>query len=311
MGGSAPRPDPNIGIAALRSAEVGADMLGWMQDQAQVTNAWAAEDRSRWNEVFRPMQDAYIEEAQNWDSPERRQQASTQAIADTRQQTSMAEQSRTRTAMAMGINPASGNFQAASAKSALDGGLAAVGAGNLAQRRVEAEGEARRANAINMGSGLAVNPATSMGLSNGAITSGGSAAMAGYGQQGNLLNTQYQQQLQSWQANNQSISGLFGAAGTILGLSSKKAKTDKKAIPDGAALGALREMPVETWSYKPGMGDGGGAPHIGPYAEDFARATGVGDGKTIDIMSQIGVTMGAVRDLDRKLDRVLKKKDAA
>lgn len=42
MGGSsAPRPDPNIGIAALKSAELGEKMLGWMKDQSDVTNQWA------------------------------------------------------------------------------------------------------------------------------------------------------------------------------------------------------------------------------------------------------------------------------
>lgn len=303
-GGSAPEPDKNIGRAALKSAKTGEAMLAWMQDQAAITNEWAADDRAREVEVFRPLQDAFIQEAATWDSAARKNEAAQQAVADVRQQTANAEAGRVRQAMAMGINPNSSRFMAAGRSAALDAGLASAGAQNMARRRVEQEAEGKRANAINMGAGLAVNPGTSMSLSNGAIQAGGSAAMTGYGQQGSLLNTQYNQQLQSWQANQNSMSSMMGGLGTVAGimLSDQNAKTDKKPLPEGAALGAIRKMPVEKWRYKPGRGDGG--EHVGPYAQDFAAATGQGDGKGIDMISAIGVTMGAIRDLDKKVDKM-------
>lgn len=303
-GGSAPEPDKNIGRAALKSARTGEAMLAWMQDQAAITNEWAADDRAREVEVFRPLQDAFIQEAATWDSAARKNEAAQQAVADVRQQTANAEAGRVRQAMAMGINPNSSRFMAAGRSAALDAGLASAGAQNMARRRVEQEAEGKRANAINMGAGLAVNPGTSMSLSNGAIQAGGSAAMTGYGQQGSLLNTQYNQQLQSWQANQNSMSSMMGGLGTVAGimLSDQNAKTDKKPLPEGAALGAIRKMPVEKWRYKPGRGDGG--EHVGPYAQDFAAATGQGDGKGIDMISAIGVTMGAIRDLDKKVDKM-------
>ena len=303
-GGSAPEPDKNIGRAALKSARTGEAMLAWMQDQAAITNEWAADDRAREVEVFRPLQDAFIQEAATWDSAARKNEAAQQAVADVRQQTANAEAGRVRQAMAMGINPNSSRFMSAGRSATLDAGLAAAGAQNMARRRVEQEAEGKRANAINMGAGLAVNPGTSTSLSNGAIQAGGSAAMTGYGQQGSLLNTQYNQQLQSWQANQNGMSSLMGGLGTVAGmmLSDKNAKTDKQPLPDGAALGAIREMPVEKWRYKPGRGDGG--EHVGPYAQDFAAATGQGDGKGIDMISAIGVTMGAIRDLDKKVDKM-------
>ena len=299
-GGSSPKPDKNIGIAALKSAETGEQLLSWMQDQSKITNEWAAEDRGRWNDVFRPMQDAYIAEAQGWDSLARKNERAAAATADVQQQIRMADGQHKRQAMALGVNPASGAFQSGAAKSRLDGALAAAGAGNLARRQVEQEADARKANAINLGSGLAVNPATSMSISNGAMQAGANGAMQGYGQQGSLLNTQYNQQMQSWQAGQQGLMGVAGGIGSIVGmLSTKKAKTDMTALPDGAALGAIRKMPVEKWRYKPGMGDGG--QHIGPYAEDFAAATGQGDGNSIDLISMMGVTMGAIRDLDKEV----------
>lgn len=313
-GGSAPKPDPNIGIAALKSAEVGENLLTWMKDQSEITNDWAAEDRGRWEDVFRPLQDEYIADARSFDTERRRRSEARKSVADVRQQARLASGTRARQAMAMGVNPNSGRFRSAEAKAGLDTALAAVGAQNLARDRVEAQAESKKANAINMGSGLAVNPATSMGLSNGAITSGAQGAMNGYNQQGSLLNTQYQQQMQAWQADQQSSAGLFGALGTVAGmmsgnpmamlgsLSTKEAKTNKTPLKEGAALGALRDMPVEAWDYKPGMGDGGR--HVGPYAEDFHRQTGKGGGKMIPFQDQIGLTMGAVRDLDKKLDRI-------
>lgn len=303
-GGSAPEPDKNIGRAALKSAKTGEAMLAWMQDQAAITNEWAADDRAREVEVFRPLQDAFIQEANTWDSAARKNEAAQQAVADVRQQTANAEAGRVRQAMAMGINPNSSRFMAAGRSASLDAGLAAAGAQNMARRRVEQEAEGKRANAINMGAGLAVNPGTSMSLSNGALQAGGSAAMTGYGQQGSLLNTQYNQQLQSWQANQNSMSSMMGGLGTVAGimLSDQNAKTDKKPLPEGEALGAIRKMPVEKWRYKPGRGDGG--EHVGTYAQDFTKATGQGDGKTIDMISAIGVTMGAIRDLDKKVDKM-------
>lgn len=310
-GGSAPTPDPNVGLAALKTAEIGEQYLGWMKDQAEITNAWAEEDRSRWSETFKPLQDSYIAEAKAWDTPGRRNQAASEAIADVRLQGRLAQGQRTRQAMAMGVNPNSGRFLTAQREGANDIALAAVGAGNLARDRIEMQGEGKMANALNLGSGLAVNPATSMGLSNNAIGSGATGAMQGYNQQGQLLNTQYQQQMQAWQANQQSQAGFLGGLGAVAGMfmpSSKKIKFDKKPVKDGAALEAVRKMPVEQWTYKPGHGDGG--THVGPYAEDFAKATGKGDGKVIDIPSAIGVTMGAIKDLDKRLRDALGDKKA-
>lgn len=302
MGGSAPKPDPNIGIAAKKSAETGEMMFNFMKDQAQITNAWAAEDRDRFQSTFIPMQDRFISEANSFASPERKIAVQGQAAADMSLGLRQSRDAASRNAMAMGVNPASGRSAAASDRMATDSGLAIAGARNMAGRQVEDQGRALRAQAINLGAGAAINPATSMGISNGAITSGGNAAMAGYGQQGNLLNTQYQQQMQAWQAKQGALGGLGSAFGALAGLflpSSKEIKHDKAPIK---ALDAVKGMPVEAWTYNEGEGDG--RRHIGPYAEDFAKATGIGDGKSIDVVSMMGLTLGAVRELDQKVDKL-------
>lgn len=301
MGSSkAPAADPNIGIAAKMSAETGQQMLSWMQSQAETTNQWAAEDRARYQSTFVPLQDAYIEDAKNWNSPERVAAQAAAATADVQNAAAVQRGTSVRQAAAMGVNPNSGRFINAQAKADADTALAGAGAANLARRQVQAEADAKMAQAINMGNGLSVNPATSIGLSNGAVSSGGSAALSGYGQQGSLLNTQYQNQLQSYQAGQSALGGLFGGIGALAGafISSKDFKHEK--TPSKGNLEAVQKMPVEEWTYKPGMGDEGR--HVGPYAEDFKAATGRGDGKSIPIQDMMGVTMGAVQELGKKVD---------
>ena len=301
MGGSAPSPDPQMGIAAKMSAQTGQEMLTWMKNQAAVTNRWAGEDRERYKSVFEPLQDQFIQEAQDYASPERMASAAAEAGADVSLATRQAGEQRNRQAMAMGVNPQSGRFINANAKAGTDGALAMAGGKNLARRNVEQVGAGMKANAINLGSGLAVNPGQSMGLSNGAGQAGFGGAMQGYGQQASILGKQYDQQMQSYQAKQGGLGALGNALGTVAGAfmfpSSKKIKHNKRPMD---ALGAVKKMPVEEWTYNKGEGDGG--KHVGPYAEDFAKATGVGNGKSIDAISMMGVTMGAVKQLADKVE---------
>jgi hypothetical protein len=286
-------------------------MLAWMRDQAQVTNRWAAEDRSRDINTFRPLQDQFIAEAQTWDSPERKAQQAAAATADVNIAARGQMGAMNREAASMGINPASGRFASAQAKMGTDVALAGAGAANLARRQVSAEGDARRAQAINLGSGFAVNPGSAMGISNSAGQSGFSGAMQGYGQQAGILNQDFQNRMQAHQSRQSGLGGLFGGLGSIIGagmgpggflagLSSKDYKTDK--APSKGHLEAVEKMPVEEWTYKKGIADEGR--HVGPYAEDFKAATGKGDGKTIPVMDMMGVTLGAVQELGAKVKKL-------
>ena len=302
---SAPEPDARIGDAALRSAELGQQYLDFMRPLADETMGWAREDRERNQSVFQPLQDRYIAEATNYASPERMQKATSEAAADVRQEASLARGASSRNMAAMGVNPASGRFASEDRRLTAGEGIAAAGAKNMARRQVEAVGEGKMANAINMGNQTAVSPASLAGLSGQQAGSGFSGAMQGQGQMGSLLNTQYQQQMQGWQARQSMYGGIGGALGSIAGvfISSKEKKTDKRR-PAISSLDAIKNMPVEEWKYKDGEGDGGGKVHIGPYAEDFQKETGLGDGKTISIIDAIGVNMGATKELAEQIDRI-------
>lgn len=300
--GKTPAPDPRVGEAALQSASLGREYLEFMQGQSAIANDWARDDRARSMSVFQPMEDRLIREAGEYDSPERKQTAANEAIADVRQQTQLATDARQRTMSAMGVQPDSGRFRGDDRRADAATALASAGAGNIARRQVEATGETMRANVVNLGNKFAVNPATSLGLANGAASAGAQGAQAGYGQMGSLLNQDYQNRLSAHNSKMSSLGSLGGALGSLAGAflipSTKKVKTNKR--PEMGILDAVKSMPVERWSYKPGAGDG--KEHVGPYAEDFKKATGLGDGRTISIIDALGVNMGATKELAKKVD---------
>lgn len=295
------------------------------QDRA---NQWAQEDRDRYKTTFQPMEEQYVKDANNWDSQDRQAQVAAEASADVLNSASQQRAASKRSMAAMGVNPNSGRFAGMDRASELQTGLAAAGARNTARNQVRSQGMAMRADAINMGKGLPSQAAGSAGLgltagssalnsnlaanaswgSNNAImTNGFGGAANGYANQANILNQQYQGQLSAWatqqQASSSNFGGLMGGIGSMAGMfmsSSKDVKEDK--VPVDGALDAINEMPVEEWSYKQGEGDGGR--HIGAYAEDFQRATGKGDGKSIPVVDAIGVNMKATQELDQKVDKL-------
>lgn len=104
------------------------------------------------------------------------------------------------------------------------------------------------------------------------------------------------------------IGGLgLGAAGLYSLLSDEDEKEDRAETDPDAALEGLRSLEIDAWRYKPDaaerIGDAGER-HIGVMAQDFKRAFGYGDGRTIPVVDALGVTMNAIKALDRKIDRL-------
>jgi hypothetical protein len=84
--------------------------------------------------------------------------------------------------------------------------------------------------------------------------------------------------------------------------SSRDYKHDNTPIDDADMLDAVREMPVERWRYREGgPGADGEQAHIGPYAEDWQRLTGTGDGKTINFVDALGVAFATIKALDAEV----------
>lgn len=86
-------------------------------------------------------------------------------------------------------------------------------------------------------------------------------------------------------------------ASMALLLSSREAKDIGPEVDGGDVLDAIRGLEVGRWNYR-----GDKTEHVGPYAEDFREAFGVGDGKHISVVDALGVLFAAVKELTARLD---------
>ena len=359
--GSSAQNDPLTGFAAIMQAQAAQAQVAlgkeWLQfsreqfdignkrqdkidalteqvTQRQLTsmdnfNTWSAEDRARYKDVFLPLQDKFIEKANNWDSAEKQAIAAAEAKADVTNAYAEQQAQRERAMAAQGIRPDSGAWAGTSRAADLGAALAGAGAQNMARKQLRNEATALQGEAINMGNGLPgqASQALGMGVNTGNSTVGNNIANQNSWRSNiGIMNTGYEGAMTGW--NNsaniwrnigkdrtdmlnysdklraESMGGLLGGlgklAGSFISMSSKDVKNQK-----GEAKGVLdmvKNMDVDRWEYKPGVSDE--REHIGPYAEDFARETGLGDGKTINMVDAIGVTMGAVKELAEKVDKL-------
>jgi len=83
--------------------------------------------------------------------------------------------------------------------------------------------------------------------------------------------------------------------------SSRAFKTGKAEIDIASILAGVAALPVDAWRYKPETGLEQQT-HIGPYAEDFRNAFGVGDGVTISTIDAIGVCLAAIKALSERVE---------
>jgi endosialidase-like protein len=300
-------------------------------------------DRERYETVFKPLEDDYIKTAEEFDSKENLEQAASEAKADVHRASAVERGAAERNQFSMGVNPNSGRFAGVDRAMGLGTAATSVDAQNRARNerrntaiglKRDAIGLGRDTNATAMNAGnmsfapdLAANQsflqsqnivapgysAAQTGLGQGASTtaSGFNAAQTGAAGSANTYSNLFRDQVGLWGAQTEldaaNASGIGNALGTAAGIglsfvSDEKAKKNRKKVPEGEALEAVEGMPVETYDYKPGMGDEGS--HVGTMAQDFAAETGQGDGKRINVQDAIGVTMGAVKDLSAKVDRL-------
>lgn len=94
---------------------------------------------------------------------------------------------------------------------------------------------------------------------------------------------------------NSTINGNLTVTGTFSNPSSRTLKTDIHAVDSRDMLRRVTALPVYSWRYK---ADLSGPEQIGPMAEDFQNAIGVGDGYYIAGASTAGVSLAAIRGLN-------------
>lgn len=94
---------------------------------------------------------------------------------------------------------------------------------------------------------------------------------------------------------NSLIGSAIGLVAGIFSAEEYKDMTEEKPL----LLDKLKQVRVDKWKYK-----GSKAEHIGPYAEEFNKTFGVGTHRdAIDVVSMLGVTLGAIKELNEKVER--------
>lgn len=327
---------PDRSAATARANEVSDAQLAATKTQTALTNDYADYNKN----TFRPLEQEIVSDASGYDTPQRREAAAAAAESDVQTSFDNVEGQQQRSLSRMGVNPGSGKSLAVANQTAIAKATGLAGAVNKARTQVETIGAAKKMDAVNLGRGLSSAQATSAslainqgnsavnnGMQSGAINAGGnlimnqgfSGAQSGLAgaanTYGNVAN------INAKAGDNSALLGTIGmAAGAFFGgpagaaagkaagsaiASDKNIKKDRKPVSGKLSLAALRKIPVESWKYKPGsVGDDGGKTHTGPMAQNVRK--GLGDvtapgGKKIDLISMNGHTIGAVKELDKRL----------
>lgn len=364
-----PKPDAQIGKAALENAataremlQIGRDSLAFSERQyedsqaelerlrptldalaqgqitaTQLANQITQQARDDYNTTYRPLEQRVAADALAAGTTEEQQKAAGKAGIDVQRQLDIQRGASDRAMMSMGVNPNSGRFVSQNRTAAILGAAARAGAETGAREREKLRGDAMRSSAAAMGRGMTGTALTGIQVGGSAAGIGANLAGAGadranaIGQQylGNMagssnlmgnaastnassadiLNSLYANRLQGYQMQAQQQGATGAALGQMAGMgmmmmSDEDVKTGKRRASGKSARKAIDGMRVEKWKYKPGTPAtdaeyGEGPEHVGTYAQDFQRETGLGDGKTINVIDAIGVTMAATKELSK------------
>jgi hypothetical protein len=299
------------------------------QQEAQGTqNAqFSAEELDRYRTVTRPLQDRVVADANNWDSQAEIDRATGAAAATVQTQADAARDSNVRTMGAMGVSPDSGRGVQGGVDDANSLALMKAGAVNTTTDARKQQGIALRGQAVGMMTGTANTglqasqqavgannaasavPGTQTSAYNASMQpalSYSSSAMTGNTAAGNMLNTQYGNQVAANGAKLSAVGSIVGAGARIY-QSDVNVKENIAPVDGDQAVDALRKVPVSQWDYKQGEGDGG--THVGPMAQDVNAAMGeqaAPGGKKIDLISLNGMNMAAIKALDARLAKLEK-----
>jgi hypothetical protein len=94
--------------------------------------------------------------------------------------------------------------------------------------------------------------------------------------------------------------GTIRSNGPVIGGSDRNTKENIRDVDPSEILAKVVEMPITTWNY---IHDEENLPHMGPMAQDFYAAFGLGQGdKTIAYMDKDGVALAAIQGLHQSLE---------
>lgn len=101
---------------------------------------------------------------------------------------------------------------------------------------------------------------------------------------------------------NTSTGGYLSSTGDWTNASDRRRKEGFEPFDGARVLEAVRGLPLSTWSY---IGDPGAVRHLGPMAQDFRAAFGLGrDEVSISTVDAAGVALAAIQELARKTEEL-------
>lgn len=207
--GSSKAPDTSgQNAAALMQAQLSADQLAWAKQiyadaaperdaataranevsdaqlaQTRLQTSIAQQAQDDYTSTYRPLEQAMAAEAAAYDTPERRAAAAAAASSDVEQAVAAQRGATMREQERAGVNPASGKVAALQGTMDLGAAKLKAGAANTAVRQVETIGAAKKADAVNLGRGIASSQATNAALAmqqgNSSVANAGTALTAG------------------------------------------------------------------------------------------------------------------------------------
>lgn len=359
-----------MNAAAIANAEVARETLAWYKEKdaadkpmkqkladvayevadqqlksSKANDALAADYADYNKTTFRPLEQGIVADAQDYDTPEKRNAAATAAMADTNKAFAQTNDAAARRLAANGINPGSTRAMSVMQGQDVNQAVANAGAAFNARKGVETIGHARKMDAASLGRGLASSQATSaqVALSAGnnsvnnanAPLSASNAGAAAYAQGMNTVTNANQSagNLYGSQANiQQAGGGGLDALGNVVGqfagstagsakiagwLSDENMKEDITTASPEQALKEVTDTPVSKWKYAPSKLAEAGIPmgpemegeHTGPMAQKVNATMGeeaAPGGKKIDLISMNGKSMLAIQALDKKVNKLAK-----
>ena len=299
-----------MNAAAVANAEVARETLAWYREKdasdkpmkqkladvayevadqqlksSKANDALAADYADYNKTTFRPLEQGIVADAQDYDTPEKRNAAATAAMADTNKAFAQTNDAAARRLAANGINPGSTRAMSVMQGQDVNQAVANAGAAFNARKGVETVGHARKMDAANLGRGLASAQATSAQV---ALTAGNSSvnnANAPLNASNSAANTYAQGMSTAINANN-SAGNLYGqsaqmqntggggmdALGNVVGqfagsaggsaliskgitglmaMSDENLKEDITTASPEQALKEVTTTPVSNWKYSP------------------------------------------------------------
>jgi hypothetical protein len=237
-------------MTSAANQKTGADQLEWAKQQDALDRAQSQpiidlqlkaqqealanseKDRARYEAVYQPLEDKYVQDAQNWDTPEQEQAAAGAAGANVNMALEAQRQAATRDLEAYGVDPSSTRFAGLDIGARTAGAAALAGAENQAINQRVQEGLALRGNAINIGKGLPQQSLAGLGAGVGAGSAGlgGITGLTSLG--ANTMGTGLQ-----WAGLGQT--GLTGAAGIGNNYAQNQLGRDQLAANSSSGWGSL------------------------------------------------------------------------